>query len=73
MVNTRAWRALRCAPVDRIAADKAAMLILPPVAARIAPVHREAVCVVEQMAYRSAGELTGQEQLPKNDQVVSAD
>ncbi|MGH3573860.1 MAG: hypothetical protein ACRDUW_18910 [Pseudonocardiaceae bacterium] len=64
---------MRCAPVDRIAADKAAMLILPPVAARIAPVHREAVCVVEQVAYRSAGELTGQVQLPRNDRVVSAD
>ena len=25
---------------------------------RIAPVHQEAVCVVEQLAYRSAGELT---------------
>lgn len=49
------------------------MLILPPVAARIAPVHREAVCVVEQVAYRSAGELTGQVQLPRNDRVVSAD
>jgi hypothetical protein len=40
------------------------MLILPPVAARIAPVHREAVCVVEQVAYRSAGELTGQGNFP---------
>jgi hypothetical protein len=32
VVNTRAWRALRCAAVDRIAADKPVMLILPPVA-----------------------------------------
>jgi hypothetical protein len=32
VVNTRARRALRCAPVDQIAADKAAMLTLPPVA-----------------------------------------
>jgi transposase len=31
MVNTRARRALGCAPCDRIAADKAAMLALPPV------------------------------------------
>jgi transposase len=32
VVNTRARRALGCAPSDRIAADKAAMLALPPVA-----------------------------------------
>ncbi len=31
-VNTRSRRALGCAPTDRIAADKAAMLTLPPVA-----------------------------------------
>ena len=31
MVNTRIRRALGCAPCDRIAADKAAMLALPPV------------------------------------------
>jgi transposase len=31
-VNTRTRRALGCAPSDRIAADKAAMLALPPVA-----------------------------------------
>ena len=32
VVNTRPRRALGCAPADRIAADKAAMLALPPVA-----------------------------------------
>ena len=32
VVNTRPRRALGCAPTDRIAADKAAMLALPPVA-----------------------------------------
>ena len=32
MVNTRAARALGCAPADRIAADRQAMLALPPVA-----------------------------------------
>lgn len=32
MVNQRPRRALGCAPADRIAADKAAMLALPPVA-----------------------------------------
>src|SRR5690242_12549482 len=32
VVNTRTRRALGCAPADRIAADKAAMLALPPVA-----------------------------------------
>ena len=32
MVNTRNRRALGCAPADRIAADRAAMLTLPPVA-----------------------------------------
>jgi transposase len=32
VVNTRGRRALGCAPADRIAADKAAMLALPPVA-----------------------------------------
>jgi transposase len=32
VVNTRTRRALGCAPSDRIAADKAAMLALPPVA-----------------------------------------
>ena len=32
MVNTRARRALGCAPADRIAADRQAMLALPPVA-----------------------------------------
>ena len=32
MVNTRRRRALGCAPTDRIAADQAAMLALPPVA-----------------------------------------
>lgn len=32
VVNTRPRRALGCAPSDRIAADKAAMLALPPVA-----------------------------------------
>jgi transposase len=32
LVNTRPRRALGCAPVDRIAADLAAMLALPPVA-----------------------------------------
>jgi len=32
LVNTRARRALGCAPTDRIAADLAAMLALPPVA-----------------------------------------
>jgi transposase len=32
VVNTRRRRALGCAPSDRIAADKAAMLTLPPVA-----------------------------------------
>ena len=31
MANTRLRRALGCAPADRIAADKAAMLALPPV------------------------------------------
>jgi transposase len=31
VVNTRTRRALGCAPADRIAADKAAMLALPPV------------------------------------------
>jgi hypothetical protein len=38
--------------------------VLAEIVLRIAPVHREAVCVVERLAYRSAGELTGQEQLP---------
>ena len=33
MVNARRRRALGCAPTDRIAADRAAMLALPPVAA----------------------------------------
>lgn len=32
LVNTRPRRALGCAPTDRIAADRAAMLTLPPVA-----------------------------------------
>ena len=32
VVNTRTRRALGCAPADRIAADRAAMLALPPVA-----------------------------------------
>lgn len=32
LVNTRTRRALGCAPTDRIAADRAAMLTLPPVA-----------------------------------------
>jgi len=32
LVNTRTRRALGCAPADRIAADRAAMLTLPPVA-----------------------------------------
>jgi transposase len=32
LVNTRTRRALGCAPVDRIGADRAAMLALPPVA-----------------------------------------
>ena len=32
MANTRPRRALGCAPADRIAADKQAMLALPPVA-----------------------------------------
>jgi transposase len=32
LVNTRVRRALGCAPADRIAADRAAMLSLPPVA-----------------------------------------
>jgi transposase len=32
LVNTRTRRALGCAPADRIAADRAAMLALPPVA-----------------------------------------
>jgi transposase len=32
LVNTRPRRALGCAPADRISADKAAMLTLPPVA-----------------------------------------
>ena len=32
LVNTRPRRALGCAPTDRIAADRAAMLALPPVA-----------------------------------------
>jgi transposase len=32
LVNTRARRALGCAPTDRIGADRAAMLSLPPVA-----------------------------------------
>ena len=32
VVNTRARRALGCAPADRIAADRTAMLTLPPVA-----------------------------------------
>ena len=32
LVNTRARRALGCAPADRIAADRQAMLALPPVA-----------------------------------------
>ena len=32
VVNTRNRRALGCAPADRIAADRAAMLTLPPVA-----------------------------------------
>src|SRR6201985_522215 len=32
LVNTRTRRALGCAPADRIAADRAAMLPLPPVA-----------------------------------------
>ena len=32
MVNTRRRRVLGCAPTERIAADKAAMLALPPVA-----------------------------------------
>jgi transposase len=32
VVNTRTRRALGCAPADRVAADKAAMLSLPPVA-----------------------------------------
>jgi transposase len=32
LVNTRARRALGCSPADRIAADRAAMLSLPPVA-----------------------------------------
>ena len=32
MVNTRRRRALGCAPTDRIATDKAAMVSLPPVA-----------------------------------------
>ena len=32
LVNTRVRRALGCAPADRIAADRAAMLALPPVA-----------------------------------------
>jgi transposase len=32
VVNTRPRRALGCAPADRVAADKAAMLALPPVA-----------------------------------------
>ena len=31
MVNTRRRRALGCAPTDRIAADRAAMLALPPI------------------------------------------
>jgi len=31
-LNTRPRRALGCAPADRITADKAAMLALPPVA-----------------------------------------
>jgi hypothetical protein len=32
VVNTRRRRALGCAPADRIAADRAAMLPLPPLA-----------------------------------------
>jgi len=32
VVNTRQRRALGCAPTDRITADRAAMLVLPPVA-----------------------------------------
>jgi hypothetical protein len=32
LVNTQAHRALGCAPVDRIAADRGAMLAFPPVA-----------------------------------------
>jgi hypothetical protein len=32
VVNTRQRRALGCAPTDRISADRAAMLVLPPVA-----------------------------------------
>jgi hypothetical protein len=32
---------------------------------RIAPVHWEAVCVVEQVVYRSAGELTGRSNFPE--------
>ena len=32
LVNTRRRRALGCAPTERIAADRAAMLPLPPVA-----------------------------------------
>jgi transposase len=32
VVNQRRRRALGCAPADRIAADRAAMLVLPPVA-----------------------------------------
>jgi transposase len=32
LVNTRTRRALGCAPIDRITADRAAMLTLPPVA-----------------------------------------
>src|SRR5262249_47175461 len=47
LVNARRRRALGCAPTERIAADKAAMLTLPPVAPatgggpppRVAPVH----------------------------------
>lgn len=35
VVNTRARRALGCAPTDRITADRAAMLALPPVAPTI--------------------------------------
>ena len=35
VANTRTRRALGCAPIDRIAADRAAMLALPPVAPAI--------------------------------------